>query len=172
MNGLSLSIIHSQEKHDRRERLILNGVHVNSNKYNDVDKDAIFRRDNYKCVYCDFSGFLTLDHLIPRSFRFDYGMPYYIYNSPSNIVSACRYCNEDKSNLPLEHFLDDHEEFKPRFYSRTLYVSDKIFHALGLLEQRKIFLEQHYSKLRKPVNGIGKIDLITKIEDLELELFH
>lgn len=167
MNGLSLSIIHSEEKRHRRERLKINGVHFISNSYNDVDRETIFKRDNYKCVYCDVIDHLTLDHLIPRSFRYDYQMPYFMYNSPTNIVTSCRYCNEEKSNLPLEHFLDDHEEYKQRFYVRTLYVTDKIFEVLGLLEERKKFLEQIFSKKETFTNGMIKFE-----EDIESILVH
>lgn len=59
----------------------------------------VFRRDRYRCVYCgDKRVILTLDHLIPKSRGGS--------NCPTNLVAACRVCNERKADFtPLEYFV-------------------------------------------------------------------
>jgi 5-methylcytosine-specific restriction endonuclease McrA len=57
-------------------------------------KNAIYKRDGYKCQYCSSTKNLTLDHIIPKSKG---GKTTY-----SNLVVACSSCNTKKGNKFLE----------------------------------------------------------------------
>lgn len=63
-----------------------------------LTRKNIFRRDEYKCVYCGDTdkSILTLDHVIPQSKGGG--------NSWTNLVTACLQCNSDKRDLTLEEF--------------------------------------------------------------------
>jgi hypothetical protein len=80
-------------------------------------RELVWKRDEYRCRYCgrevvppDYraaarvnghpqmkSNTATVDHLIPKS----HGGP----RSLANLVTACRSCNQDKSDLTLREFL-------------------------------------------------------------------
>ena len=63
-------------------------------------REAIYRRDNYKCAYCGCTckgDELTLDHVKPRAKR---GR-----NEASNLVTACRSCNLEKSNKTMNQYI-------------------------------------------------------------------
>lgn len=58
----------------------------------------IFRRDKFKCVYCDFDGssfknwaFLQIDHFIPKSKGGS--------DESANLVTACCICNQMKKDI-------------------------------------------------------------------------
>ncbi len=54
----------------------------------------------HHCVYCQRSNVpLQLDHVVPRSKGGS--------DRPSNFVSACEWCNQEKGNQPLEVYLQD-----------------------------------------------------------------
>jgi hypothetical protein len=63
-----------------------------------LSRENIYKRDNYKCVYCGFNNvkLLTLDHVIPQSKGGK--------NSWNNLVTACRKCNSEKADLTLEEY--------------------------------------------------------------------
>lgn len=63
-----------------------------------LTRENIYKRDNYECVYCgeDNKKLLTLDHVIPRSKGGS--------NSWENLVTACKKCNGEKSDLTLEEY--------------------------------------------------------------------
>ncbi|OLE54933.1 MAG: hypothetical protein AUG51_06325, partial [Acidobacteria bacterium 13_1_20CM_3_53_8] len=57
----------------------------------------IYMRDHWRCQYCGEKGSaqqLTLDHIFPRSRGGE--------NSPINIVTACKACNNRKANRTPE----------------------------------------------------------------------
>lgn len=58
----------------------------------------VFKRDNFTCVYCGSTKRedLTIDHVIPQS----KGGP----NTWNNLVTACKSCNSEKSDLTLEEY--------------------------------------------------------------------
>ena len=63
-----------------------------------LNRENVYRRDGYACVYCgcDNRKTLTLDHVIPQSKGGK--------DSWDNLVTACRRCNSEKSNLTLEEY--------------------------------------------------------------------
>lgn len=61
-----------------------------------LNKQEIFRRDNYTCQYCGRSDAeLTVDHVIPRHLGGDH--------SWENLVAACRNCNHAKGGRTAEN---------------------------------------------------------------------
>jgi hypothetical protein len=50
-----------------------------------ADRRQIYKRDNNRCVYCDSSYMLQLDHVKPRAKGGT--------DDPRNLVTACRTCN-------------------------------------------------------------------------------
>lgn len=63
-----------------------------------LNRENIYKRDNYECVYCGSSGKndLTLDHVIPQS----KGGP----NTWENLVTACKTCNGEKADMTVEEY--------------------------------------------------------------------
>jgi 5-methylcytosine-specific restriction endonuclease McrA len=63
-----------------------------------LNRDNLFKRDGYCCVYCgdDNRKHLTLDHVIPQSKGGK--------DTWENLVTACKRCNGEKSDLTLEEF--------------------------------------------------------------------
>lgn len=58
----------------------------------------IFKRDNWTCIYCGDTrkNRMTVDHIIPQS----KGGP----NTWENMITACKKCNHEKSDLDLEEY--------------------------------------------------------------------
>lgn len=83
-----------------------------------LSRQNIFRRDDYKCIYCNKSGdakSLTLDHVLPKSRG---GA-----NTWINLVSCCSSCNVTKGDKTPEEagMIMSHEPFKPTY----LYFVEK-----------------------------------------------
>jgi len=66
-----------------------------------LNRDNIYRRDNYECVYCgeDNKKLLTLDHVVPKAKGGQ--------NTWDNLVTACKKCNGEKADLTLEEYGKD-----------------------------------------------------------------
>jgi len=66
-----------------------------------LNRENIYKRDNFECVYCGCSDkrTLTLDHVIPQS----KGGP----NTWDNLVTACKPCNGEKADLSLAEYGKD-----------------------------------------------------------------
>lgn len=61
-----------------------------------LNKQEVFRRDNYTCQYCGHTGKeLTLDHVIPRRLGGSHTW--------ENLVTACRQCNHRKGGRMAEN---------------------------------------------------------------------
>lgn len=91
-----------------------------------LSREAILRREGFKCIYCGNKKKLTLDHIIPRSRGGG--------NTWTNLVAACHDCNVRKGDKKLENFLSqnglrmDHEPYKPnyiQFLSRNKVMRDE-----------------------------------------------
>jgi 5-methylcytosine-specific restriction endonuclease McrA len=78
-----------------------------------LSRQNIYRRDDYKCVYCNSKDNLTLDHVVPKSKG---GA-----NSWTNLVTCCSDCNIRKGDKDLDDFLLEndyemkYEPFKPHY---------------------------------------------------------
>ena len=74
-----------------------------------LNRQNIFRRDDYKCVYCYSKDNLTLDHLIPKCKGGQ--------NSWSNLVTSCGSCNVKKDDKTLEEvgLIMRHKPFRPTY---------------------------------------------------------
>lgn len=73
-------------------------------------RDRIFRRDEFRCVYCGQVfpvDLLTLDHVQPRMRGGD--------RSAGNLVTACRACNAEKAAIPAWSYLADRPEKRANF---------------------------------------------------------
>jgi len=60
---------------------------------------AILDRDEWSCVYCGATDHLSLDHLVPRSKNG--------HNRPTNLITACKPCNQSKGDKPWKKFVKD-----------------------------------------------------------------
>lgn len=91
-----------------------------------LSRENVFKRDDHTCVYCGETNkrVLTIDHVIPQS----KGGP----NTWDNLVTACKKCNGEKSDLTLEE------------YGRTIPKPARP-HSLMLLKKVK-----HIPKVWKP----------------------
>jgi len=74
-----------------------------------LNRQNVFKRDNFQCQYCGSPKDLTLDHVMPRSRGGK--------TSWDNLISACKPCNSKKgdftpeeANMPLRS-----KPFKPSF---------------------------------------------------------
>lgn len=81
----------------------------------------IFKRDNYKCVYCGehHRGAMTLDHVVPRSKGGE--------DSFENLVTCCMPCNFEKDDLTVEEWGRKHPNPKRPHYL-MLMKSTKIIY--------------------------------------------
>ena len=58
-------------------------------------REFIFKKNNYKCIYCKNKG-EEIEHIVPRSKGGT--------NSVFNLTLSCRKCNKNKGNLSLKEF--------------------------------------------------------------------
>jgi 5-methylcytosine-specific restriction endonuclease McrA len=75
-----------------------------------LKRNGIYRRDEYRCVYCGLQfpeDELTLDHVQPRVRGGD--------RSEGNLVTACRGCNTLKGQRRLSEFLHDNPAARGNF---------------------------------------------------------
>jgi 5-methylcytosine-specific restriction endonuclease McrA len=73
----------------------------------------IYRRDEYKCVYCPSEKNLTIDHVKPKSKGGK--------NSWENLATCCGTCNLEKGNMSLKEYelltgkTIRHEPYRPTY---------------------------------------------------------
>jgi hypothetical protein len=82
-----------------------------------MDRNEIFARDGWRCVYCGRvfePADLTVDHVQPRARQGDH--------SGGNLVTACRSCNTRKGALKLEEFLVADAEARENFFRYATVV--------------------------------------------------
>lgn len=65
-----------------------------------LNRENIFKRDGYICVYCGANNrrHLTIDHIIPQSRGGK--------NTWENLVTSCKSCNNKKGDMLVEEFTD------------------------------------------------------------------
>lgn len=90
-----------------------------------TDRDLIFERDRYRCVYCA-NVFppeqLTLDHVQPRMRGGDH--------SAGNLVTACAPCNTRKGSQPAWAFLAELPEERANFLLHATGVWPRLRRAV------------------------------------------
>ena len=82
-----------------------------------ANRNRIYKRDNYQCVYCGSNKSLTLDHVVPKSRGGK--------NEWTNLVTSCFKCNLKKSNrTPEEAKMQmKHKPFAPTLVNENITVS-------------------------------------------------
>jgi hypothetical protein len=82
-----------------------------------INRNRLFRRDNYACVYCGNKRNLTVDHVIPKSRGGQ--------NTWLNLVTCCSHCNRVKDNRTPEEagmrFLK--QPYEPSIFSEVVNPS-------------------------------------------------
>lgn len=59
-----------------------------------INRQRLYKRDNYECVYCGSKKSLTIDHIIPKSRGGQ--------NTWTNLVTCCSPCNRTKDDRTPE----------------------------------------------------------------------
>lgn len=82
-----------------------------------ANRNRIYKRDNYSCVYCGSNRHLTLDHVIPKSRG---GR-----NDWTNLVTSCQKCNLKKADkTPDEARMKmSHKPFAPTLVNENITLS-------------------------------------------------
>ena len=90
------SVTCSQEcfRADRNERRRYLRAKINEKVCLCCQKDKIFKRDGYRCVFCGATEKLTIDHVKPKSRG---GL-----DDSSNLQTLCARCNSKKGNRYTE----------------------------------------------------------------------
>jgi len=95
---------------------------------NEADVSArtrVFKRDGYRCAYCDAvlpAEQLTIDHIEPRMRGGD--------RSAGNLVTACAACNTAKAGQPAWRFLADRAEMRENFLRNAVHVWPRLRRAI------------------------------------------
>ena len=82
-----------------------------------MKRSGIYRRDEYRCVYCGLQfpeDELTLDHVQPRVRGGD--------RSEGNLVTACKGCNTLKGQHRLSVFLHENPNARTNFLRYAVHV--------------------------------------------------
>ena len=89
-------------------------------------REYVLQRDERTCQYCGKTGGkIETDHIVPKS----QNGPYRV----SNLVTACRKCNQAKDDLPLEEFLKDDPQRLTRIRSQLKKTLSSATHMNQLM---------------------------------------
>lgn len=90
-----------------------------------LSKPNIFKRDRYRCVYCNMNDTLTLDHVMPRSRGGK--------NTWENLVTCCSKCNSKKGDRTPEEagMTLKYTPFAPTFSQLIKVDKEEIFGKLS-----------------------------------------
>jgi hypothetical protein len=91
-----------------------------------IRRQRLFRRDSYRCVYCNTTppvDELTLDHVEPRVKGGD--------QSDGNLVTCCKACNELKAGKAAWAFLASDAERRTNFLKNAHGVWPRIIRAIN-----------------------------------------
>jgi 5-methylcytosine-specific restriction endonuclease McrA len=97
-----------------------------------TQRERIFARDEYRCVYCALSfpaEQLTLDHVQPKLRGGD--------DSPGNLVTACRACNTRKGSAPAWAYLADRPQEREMFLRHATAVWPRLRRAIEEAARRE-----------------------------------
>lgn len=93
-NWVTKTRIASKEQSKRYRALLgSSSAFVNKKKV----REYIFKRDNYKCVFCGSKESLTVDHIISVYRVSKYPELIKILNTEGNLQTACNKCNAGKN---------------------------------------------------------------------------
>ena len=90
-----------------------------------MKREEVFRRDDYRCVYCGESfgaEALTVDHVQPRVRGGD--------NTPGNVVTACGGCNTAKGHRKLAEYLLAEPTARTNFFALARFVYPRHLRAV------------------------------------------
>lgn len=76
---------------------------LKANKIGSYSREVIFKRDNYKCVYCG-DGATEIDHKTPISRGGS--------DSKRNVVACCKSCNKEKHTKTVKEYFKYREKIK------------------------------------------------------------
>lgn len=96
------SIVAELDSSDPQERLVKSAIRVRRDKARTRSelRSRVYDIWGRKCIYCDADDVpLQLEHIVPRSQGGS--------NRASNLLPACRVCNEKKGVLSIQKFLAD-----------------------------------------------------------------
>ena len=82
-----------------------------------INRQRLFKRDNFQCVYCGVKKNLTIDHVIPKSRG--------CTNLWTNLVTCCSNCNRQKGNRTPEeaNMKLPYRPFEPSLFSEVINPS-------------------------------------------------
>jgi len=82
-----------------------------------VNRNRIYKRDGYQCVYCGSNRHLTIDHVMPKSRGGS--------NDWTNLVTCCNKCNVFKSDRTPEeaNMILRKKPYVPSIFSDVIYSS-------------------------------------------------
>lgn len=126
------------------------------------------KRDKYKCTYCGISGNeaeLEVDHIVPKS----KGGSHHI----SNLTTACRKCNQKKSNRPM-HPTTEHCEPIGLVGLYAMLFDDEGYmkyngYIAGIFERFALF--QYFSALTGSPTQIEAIPIEVLLDAKKAKLF-
>jgi 5-methylcytosine-specific restriction endonuclease McrA len=90
-----------------------------------LKRDRVFERDDFRCVYCGnrfTAEELSVDHVEPRVRGGD--------QSPGNLVTACRACNNRKGHRRVGDFLRDEAVARENFFRHARHLWPRILRTL------------------------------------------
>jgi 5-methylcytosine-specific restriction endonuclease McrA len=95
---------------------LLNYVKYRVNKLK-INRNRLYKRDGYECVYCGNKKNLTIDHVIPKSRGGD--------NSWTNLVTCCSPCNRRKGDRTPEEIgmKMSRKPYEPTLFSEIINPS-------------------------------------------------
>jgi hypothetical protein len=95
-------------------------------------RERIFRRDGWRCVYCDQafpSETLSIDHVEPRLRGGD--------QSGGNLVTSCRACNARKGSQPAWAWLAENPTERANFLRLATAVWPRLRRAVEEAAERQ-----------------------------------
>ena len=100
-------------------------------------KNGDINAHEYKCAYCGAENVpLEIEHIVPKARSGS--------NRISNLTIACRKCNQEKSDRPIEEFLQGREELLKKIQNQA---KKSLKDAAAMNATRKILLDE-LKKLR------------------------
>ena len=108
-------------------------------------KEYLLEKWGYKCAYCGAENVpLEIEHIVPKARSGS--------NRISNLTIACRKCNQEKSDRPIEEFLQGREELLKKIQNQA---KKSLKDAAAMNATRKILLDELKKLGCKVYTGTG-----------------